>query len=285
MDVIVTSGTAPAIACKKATANGQPPIPVVYAAVGDPEGSGLRPGNMTGGWNQQSSPEMAQARMNHLIAEWNKKPQNAIGTLGVVYNNLSPPSSTEMGLAVAAAGAAGIQNHLYLPVNTQKDIQDLSTAVCDAFYVCSDPLVTEYLDDIPKKFAVHAFAEHCDDHGGPCSFGPNGGDLCQPDPIGRDRQAAKRYGRQAPGLHRPDRAPAEVGQRQREEITSLPGARWSSARRTGPSRKRPRDRRRGGPTQLNSPCRVLERILAGPRSTLLPRRADEGSLGWRHFGR
>jgi ABC-type uncharacterized transport system substrate-binding protein len=172
-NVIVTSGTLPAIACKEATKTGNPPIPVVYAAVGNPEGSQLRPGHMTGGWNQQASDDMVQARMNHLIAEWNKNPKNnPIGTLGVVYNNLSPPSFTEAGAAIAAAGAAGIPNVQPLQVNTKADIAALPTGV-DAYYVCSDPLVTEFIDDIPAKFAAHAFAEHCDDHSGACSVGPN----------------------------------------------------------------------------------------------------------------
>ena len=41
----------------------------------------MRPGHMTGGWNQQASENMVQVRMNHLIAEWNKKNKtNSIGT-------------------------------------------------------------------------------------------------------------------------------------------------------------------------------------------------------------
>jgi putative ABC transport system substrate-binding protein len=56
VDVIVTSGTAPVIAVKKATSA----IPIVFAAAGDPVGTGLvaslaRPGgNVTGLSNQQT---------------------------------------------------------------------------------------------------------------------------------------------------------------------------------------------------------------------------------------
>ena len=71
----------------------------------------------------------------------------------------------------AINSGVGVQG---LPVGTQKAIQDLSSSSVDAFYVCSDPLITEYADDLPKtKFAAHAFAEYCDDHGGACSLGPN----------------------------------------------------------------------------------------------------------------
>jgi putative ABC transport system substrate-binding protein len=173
VNIIVTSGTAPAVACRDETKGGSPPIPVVFASVGDPEGSGLTPGHMTGGWNEQTSDEMVDERVSHLIEIWNKKNKNPISTLGIVYNDKCAPSVKEMNLAISAAldESMGVQG---LPVRRQVDIQNLSASGVDAFYVCSDPLLTKYSDDLPKtKFAAHAFAEYCDDHGGACSAGPN----------------------------------------------------------------------------------------------------------------
>ncbi len=100
--------------------------------------------------------------------------QNPIGTLGVVYNDQCLPSLTEAGVAAAEATDAGIGTVQALRVNTQADSQALPTSSVDAYYVCSDPLNTEFSDDIPNtKFAGHAFAEYCDDHHGACSGGPN----------------------------------------------------------------------------------------------------------------
>src|ERR1041385_4519381 len=105
VDIIVTSGTAPAIACKDATtAGGTPTIPVVFASVGDPEGSNLTPSvHMTGGWNQQSSDEMVEERIDHLLEAWNKKTATPISQLCVVYNDKCGPSVTEAALAVSLA--------------------------------------------------------------------------------------------------------------------------------------------------------------------------------------
>jgi ABC-type uncharacterized transport system substrate-binding protein len=176
VDIIVTSGTAAAVTCRDETIGGKPPIPVVFASAGDPEGSKLVPvGHVTGGWNQQSSDDLVGERVDHLIAVWNKKnPKNPVSQLCVVYNYQCPPSVAEANLAVTAAKAAGVATVQMAPVGSQADIQKLATVAADAFYVCSDPLITKFADDLPTtKFAAHAFAEYCDDHGGACSVGPN----------------------------------------------------------------------------------------------------------------
>jgi putative ABC transport system substrate-binding protein len=49
VDVVVTSATRPVIAAKKATSV----IPIVFAAVGDPVGSGYRPGHLPGATGRQ----------------------------------------------------------------------------------------------------------------------------------------------------------------------------------------------------------------------------------------
>jgi ABC-type uncharacterized transport system substrate-binding protein len=177
VDIIVTSGTAPAIACKEATtASGKPTIPVVFASVGDPEGSKLTPAvHMTGGWNQQSSSEMVEERIDHLLAVWDKKsPKSPVSQLCVVYNDGCGPSVTEAALALSLAKDAGITTVQSALVRSQADIQNLANNSSDAFYICSDPVITKFADDLPsKKFTGHAFAEYCDDHGGSCSVGPN----------------------------------------------------------------------------------------------------------------
>ena len=178
VDIIVTSGTAPALACKEATAGGMPAIPVVFASAGDPDGSGLRTdgGNVAGGWNEQVSKDMVKARVAHLLDQWSKGKSDPINKLGVVYNDLCPPSASEATLAVTAAKDSGV-SVVIAPVRTQQEIKDIASLGVDALYVCSDPVITEFSDDLKdatkKIFTAHGFAEYYDDHGGSCSYGPN----------------------------------------------------------------------------------------------------------------
>ena len=154
VDIIVTSGTAPAIACQVATtAGGKPTIPVVFASVGDPEGSKLTPSvHMTGGWNEQSSNEMVEERVDHLLAAWNKKnPKTPLSQLCVVYNDKCGPSVAEAALAGSLAKDAGVPTVQSALVRSKADIQNLAKNGSDAFYVCSDPVITEFADDLPAK--------------------------------------------------------------------------------------------------------------------------------------
>jgi putative tryptophan/tyrosine transport system substrate-binding protein len=181
VDIIVTSGTGAAVSCQKATAN----IPIVFASVGDPVGAGLVAsipapgGNVTGGCNQQIDSGMVGLRVKHLLDEWKiTYPHASINKLGVVYSDVAPTGIPSPGLAEAnlVMHATAALNPVGICVRTQHDIQAINTAGVDAFFVCSDPVITEFADDLSRacgsKFTAHAFAEYFDHHHGSCSFGP-----------------------------------------------------------------------------------------------------------------
>ena len=103
VDVIFTYATPSSIAAKKATAV----IPIVFAAAGDPVGTGLvaslaRPGgNITGLSIQQT--DLASKRLEML-----RQVLPAVRTVAILGDIGSPNSVLEMGEAQAAAGTLGI---------------------------------------------------------------------------------------------------------------------------------------------------------------------------------
>src|SRR5437016_5282841 len=103
VDVIVTSATAAIVAAKQATSV----IPIVFAAAGDPVGTGLvaslaRPGgNITGLSIQQT--DLASKRLEML-----REVLPGLRTVAILANISSPNSMLEMAEAQAAARTLGL---------------------------------------------------------------------------------------------------------------------------------------------------------------------------------
>jgi putative ABC transport system substrate-binding protein len=139
VDVILTYATPSSIAAKKATAT----IPIVFAAAGDPVGTGLvaslaRPsGNITGLSIQQT--DLASKRLEIL-----REVFPALRTVAILVDSGSPNSVLEMGEAQAAAGKLGLAV-IKSEVRRAEDIAPAFDALkggADALYVCSSPVVT-----------------------------------------------------------------------------------------------------------------------------------------------
>jgi putative tryptophan/tyrosine transport system substrate-binding protein len=174
VDVIVTSGITAAKACQAATTT----IPIVFASVGDI--AGLSGANLTGGWNQQVDVNHVNARVKHLLDEFaDDKPGTSIKKLVVIYND-TPSGSLEQALVMRAAAALNPSPRV---VRNQTDIQAIPTTLVginvDAFYVCSDPVITEFVADLETAcgniFTAHAFAEYIDGRAvnHKAAYGPN----------------------------------------------------------------------------------------------------------------
>jgi putative ABC transport system substrate-binding protein len=139
VDVIFTYGTPSSMAAKKATAV----IPIVFAAAGDPVGTGLvaslaRPGgNITGLSIQQT--DLASKRLEMLREVFPN-----LRTVAILFHIGSPNSVLEMGEAEAAARTLGLAV-VTSEVRRAEDIAPAFDALkgrADALYVCADPLMT-----------------------------------------------------------------------------------------------------------------------------------------------
>jgi putative ABC transport system substrate-binding protein len=179
VDVIVTSGTGPALAVKKATAE----IPIVFATAGDPVGTGLvkslaRPGgNVTGLSNQQT--DLAGRRFELL-----REIVPGFRRLGIMGNIGVPNAVLELKEVEAAAAMFGLEV-VVLQVKKAEDIapgiESLRGRV-DALYICTDPLLTTHRVRIntiavsEKLPTMYPFREYVQS-GGLMSYGPNLPDL------------------------------------------------------------------------------------------------------------
>jgi putative tryptophan/tyrosine transport system substrate-binding protein len=179
VDVILTYGTPSSIAAKKATAV----IPIVFAAAGDPVGTGLvtslaRPGgNITGLSIQQT--DLASKRLELL-----REVLPGLRTVAILVNIGSPNSVLEMGEAQAAARTLGL-TAVTSEVRRAEDIAAVLDALrgrADALYVCSSPLLVANRIRInnlalgARLPAMHGFREFTA-AGGLMSYGPNFPDL------------------------------------------------------------------------------------------------------------
>ena len=179
VDVIVTSGTAPVMAAKKATSD----IPIVFAAAGDPVGTRLvdslsRPGgNVTGLSNQQTDLAGQRLALLHEFAPHARR-------VAVLGNVNSANVALEMDAVVAAAPQLGL-DVVMLKIGKAADIiegLDEFKGLVDALYVCTDPLLTQYRVRIntfaisEKLATIYAFREYVL-AGGLMSYGPNFPDL------------------------------------------------------------------------------------------------------------
>jgi putative ABC transport system substrate-binding protein len=139
VDVILTYATPSSIAAKKATAA----IPIVFAAAGDPVGTGLvaslaRPGgNITGLSIQQT--DLASKRLEIL-----REVLPGLRTVAILFDVGSPNTVLEMGEARAAARTLDLAV-VTSEVQRAEDIAPAFDALkgrADALYVCSSPILT-----------------------------------------------------------------------------------------------------------------------------------------------
>ena len=179
VDVIVTVATVPTLAAKQATAV----IPIVFAASGDPVGTGLvaslaRPGGNVTGLSTQTA-ETAGKRLELL-----REIVPNLGRLAIMGNVGNPISVLELGEVQAAARALGLE----VITSELRRAEDISPAFdalkgrADALYLCSDPLMNTNRTRInilavgarlPTMHGNRGYVEA----GGLMSYGPNLPDL------------------------------------------------------------------------------------------------------------
>jgi putative tryptophan/tyrosine transport system substrate-binding protein len=175
VDVIVTSATPPTVAAKQATAV----IPIVFAAVTDPVGTGLvatlsRPGgNVTSLANQIS--DTAGKKLEFL-----REIVPDLRRLAIMVNVGNPGSMMDMREAQAAARTLG----LVVTTSEIRRAEDIAPAFealkgrADAIYVCPDPLMNTNRTRInilavgARLPTMHAIREYVE-AGGLISYGPN----------------------------------------------------------------------------------------------------------------
>ena len=177
--VIVTYANTAAAATKRAVAT----IPIVFAAAGDPVGTGLvaslaRPGgNITGLSIQQT--DLAGKRLEIL-----RDLLPNLRTLAILANAGSPNAVLEMDEAQAAARRLGLAV-VRSEVRKTGDFAPALDALrgrAEALYVCSDPLLTTNRLSINtlalgvRLPTMHGFREFAE-AGGLMSYGPNFPDL------------------------------------------------------------------------------------------------------------
>ena len=179
VDVIVTVGTSLALAAKQATSA----IPIVFAGVGDPVGTGLvaslaRPGgNATGLSNQ--SPDLASKRVELL-----RDVIPGLRRLAVMAYVSNPSCVLEMGEAQAAARKLGLE----VTTSEIRRAEDITPAFealrdrVDALYLCPDPLLMTNRTRInilavgERLPTMHGLREYVE-AGGLISYGSNFPDL------------------------------------------------------------------------------------------------------------
>ncbi len=179
VDVIVTSATAAVVAAMQATSV----IPIVFAAAGDPVGTGLvaslaRPGgNVTGLSIQQT--DVAAKRLELL-----REVVPGLGRLAILANVGSPSVVLDMREVQATARTLGLEVTT-LEIRRGEDIAPAFEALKgrgDALYVCIDPLMNTHRIRIntlalaARLPTMHATREAVE-AGGLMSYGANVPDL------------------------------------------------------------------------------------------------------------
>jgi putative ABC transport system substrate-binding protein len=179
VDVIVTYGTASAIAAKKATAV----IPIVIAGAGDLVGTGLvaslaRPGGNVTGLSMQT-PDLAGKRIEML-----REILPGLRTMAILANIGNPITMLEMEEAHAAARTIGL-DVATSEIRRAEDIAPVFEALkgrADALYVCADALLSTNRIRINtlalgvRLPTMHGFREYVE-AGGLMSYGANFPDL------------------------------------------------------------------------------------------------------------
>jgi putative ABC transport system substrate-binding protein len=179
VDVILTAGTDATIAVKKTTSE----IPIVFAAVGDPVGTGLvaslaHPGgNVTGLSNEQGDLAGYRLELLHEVVP-------SVRRVALLGNIGSPLILLEMKAAEEAAPRLGLEV-FRLGVKKAEEIESAMESVrdrADALYVCTDPLISTNRVSVnilaigEKLPTMNSFREYVQ-AGGLISYGPNFPDL------------------------------------------------------------------------------------------------------------
>ena len=175
VDVIVTQGTASVIAARQATAV----VPIVFAGVADPVGTGLvtslaRPGsNVTGLSNQLV--DLVGKRIEML-----REILPGLRTLAIMANVGNPAPMLEMGEVSSMARTLGLEAATF-EIRRAEDIAPAFDALkgrAGALHVCVDPLLNTNRVRIntlaqgarlPTMYGVREYVEA----GGLVSYGPN----------------------------------------------------------------------------------------------------------------
>ena len=175
LDVIVTAATPPALALKQATTV----IPIVFAAVGDPIGTGLvaslsHPGgNITGLWLQQN---YAASKRLEMLREINPE----LRRVAIMANSGNPSTAYDLREVQVTARALGLEA-ITAEIRHSEDIDrsfDRFKNRVQALYVCNDPLAVTNRTHIctlamgarlPSMFTGREYVEA----GGLISYGPN----------------------------------------------------------------------------------------------------------------
>jgi putative tryptophan/tyrosine transport system substrate-binding protein len=179
VDVIVTSGTGMVLAAKQATSV----IPIVFAAAGDPVGTGLvaslaRPGGNVTGLSSQTA-ETAGKRLELL-----REIVPGLGRLAILANVGNPIVVLEMREVQAAARTLGLEV-ITLEIGRAEEIVPAFEALngrAEALYVVFDALVNTHRFRIntlalaARLPTMHTFREGVE-VGGLMSYGPNFPDL------------------------------------------------------------------------------------------------------------
>jgi len=179
VDVIVTSGTGMVLAAKQATSV----IPIVFAATGDPVGTGLitslaRPGgNVTGLSNQV--PDLVGKRLELL-----REVVPSLGRMALLANVGNPVVILEIDQIQASARTIALEV-IPLEIRRGEDIVPAFEALKDraeALYIVIDPLTNTHrvrintlalAERLPTMYAIREGVEA----GGLMSYGPNIPDL------------------------------------------------------------------------------------------------------------
>jgi putative ABC transport system substrate-binding protein len=175
VDVIVTSGTAPVLAARRATST----IPIVFASAGDPKRTRLaaqvraKPANVTGLSNRQTA-----LAVRRLLALRSLVP--GLKRLAFLGNYSASNVPLEMDQAMRRARRLGIQMQL-CDIDRANQIEPTIKRLrgqADALYVCTDPLITTNAVTINIAAAaaglptMHAFRNYVHS-GGLMSYGPD----------------------------------------------------------------------------------------------------------------
>ena len=179
VDVIVTTGTPPALAVKHATST----ISIVFVGIGDPVGTGVvkslaRPGGNATGLSQQAT-DTGGKRLELL-----REAVSGLRRVAVLVNVRNPYIPLEMKELELAAGKLGLEL-VAVEVRRVEDIVPALIAIrgqVQALYVPGDPLIfTHRVRVVTVALAgrlptIHNLREHVD-AGGLMSYGPSFVDL------------------------------------------------------------------------------------------------------------
>lgn len=174
VDIIVTGGTGPALACQRTTKK----IPIVFATAGDPVNCKLvasydKPGgNVTGISNQQTN--LVIKRLDYMRDKLAPDRGNDFN-VGVIGNTDVCNVRFEMDIVEDVAATLGLGFSQCPSLQTQEDIlpaiKNLKEQGAQALFVCTDPLITTNAEILNQGAldaniaTMHAFKENCGDDG------------------------------------------------------------------------------------------------------------------------